>query len=159
MKRVIINTCLTCSKILNLLLVHLWFCTFHLMSQNYTGCSGSNWHTLNRFYGRLNGFLGYSMVPIMFTTLWHFVFYLTFPKKVQRGAQIELWIYRKMNFFENFFIVYYAPKWPKKGILEQKCENLFWNFLKFLKAQLSPPLNIFLGKLGRKQNVIMWWTW
>ena len=32
----------------------------------YTGCSGSNWHKVNTFYGSLKGFLGYSMVLKMF---------------------------------------------------------------------------------------------
>ena len=82
----------------------------------YTGCSGSNWHTLNRFYGRLNGFLGYSLVPIMFTTLWHFVFYLTFPKKVQRGAQIEL-LKNTKNLKKNFH--FFCSKIPFYVILKQ----------------------------------------
>ena len=80
----------------------------------HTGCSGSNWHTLNRFYGRLNGFLGYSMVPIMFTTLWHFVFYLTFPKKYSEGGSIELF-FRILTFFWkffwNFFFTFFALKY------------------------------------------------
>ena len=87
-----------------------------LIIVNNTGCSGSNWHILNRFYGRLNGFLGYSLVPIMFTTLWHFVFYLTFPKKVQRGAQIEL--LKNTKNFKKFFH-FFCSKIPFYVILKQ----------------------------------------
>ena len=130
-----------------------------LLKWGTTGCSGSNWYTLDGLYGRLGGFLGCSLVPVMFTTLWHFVFYLTFPKKYSEGGSIEL-LKTSKNFkkFFHFFALKYLfmsfwsiindKKFSKKNPLFPRCkgsplwikinfEIFYWNF--FLQI-------IFLGK-------------